>query len=118
MFNCNKCGTTEPEEFWPSKTYQCKSCVREYRAQPEVMQRKRDQQLKFMYGITREEYNEMLTGQSHRCAICTDHMETPFVDHCHTEGHVRGLLCHGCNLGLGHFRDNISNLQNAIKYLE
>lgn len=115
--NCKKCGTTEPQDFWPSMTYQCKDCARAYRARPEVKKRKRDQQLMYQYGITREEYNAMLQGQSHKCAICADHLETPYVDHCHAHGHVRGLLCNGCNVGLGHFRDNPVLLESAIKYL-
>jgi hypothetical protein len=40
------------------------------------------------------------------------------VDHCHAGGHIRGLLCRQCNVGLGNFQDNIQYLKNAIKYLE
>lgn len=39
------------------------------------------------------------------------------VDHNHKTGAVRGLLCNGCNMGLGRFEDNIEWLQNAIDYL-
>ena len=40
------------------------------------------------------------------------------VDHDHLTNEFRGLLCNGCNKGLGLFRDNIQSLNNAIKYLE
>ena len=40
------------------------------------------------------------------------------VDHCHTTGNVRGLLCDTCNTALGKFRDNIDLLNEAIKYLK
>jgi hypothetical protein len=40
------------------------------------------------------------------------------VDHDHITGKVRGLLCNDCNLGIGHFKDNIEKLKLAIKYLE
>jgi len=40
------------------------------------------------------------------------------IDHCHEKGHVRGLLCYHCNIGLGHFKDNTLWLQRAIEYLK
>lgn len=66
----------------------------------------------------------MFDIQRGECAICgategghgrTDEL---LVDHDHTTGEVRGLLCHGCNGGLGHFRDNVDVLQSAMLYLE
>jgi len=63
----------------------------------------------------------MLEAQNGRCKICgTDApngMGTFHVDHCHITSKVRGLLCHKCNVGLGHFNDNISILSAAILYL-
>lgn len=73
------------------------------------------------YGITEEQYQQMLADQGNACAIC----ETPFtegvkvcVDHCHDKKHVRGILCDPCNRGLGAFRDDPDRLQNAINYLD
>jgi hypothetical protein len=40
------------------------------------------------------------------------------VDHCHTTGKIRGLLCSKCNPALGAFNDNIEILNSAIKYLK
>jgi hypothetical protein len=40
------------------------------------------------------------------------------VDHCHTGGHVRGIICNECNRGLGYFRDSPNALRNAASYLE
>jgi len=114
---CNKCGDTNPTSFWKSMAYQCKDCAREYRAKPDVMRRKRDQMLFRNYGITREEYHEMVEAQDNSCAICDVQMIQPQVDHCHKTGRVRGLLCKHCNLGLGHFRDDPSTLATAIDYL-
>src|SRR5262245_26042367 len=39
------------------------------------------------------------------------------LDHCHTTGKFRGWLCHGCNLGLGHFGDSIPRMELALDYL-
>lgn len=80
------------------------------------------QNVKCRYGITAKQYSLMLSEQDNLCAICV----LPFsrfkhgahVDHCHTTGKVRGLLCHGCNVGLGYFRDSIPSLKSAIKYLQ
>jgi hypothetical protein len=74
------------------------------------------------YGLTLEQYNEMLEVQGGRCAICgvlqTEVKMTFRVDHDHTTGKVRGLLCHKCNVSLGLMNDNPEILQNAIKYLD
>ena len=60
------------------------------------------------------------------CDICNEHHTTIkdrtgkslAVDHCHTTGEVRGLLCFGCNTALGRFKDDPTLLKNAIKYLQ
>ena len=73
------------------------------------------------YGITLEEYNQMLIDQEGKCLICNKHY-TKFesnlsVDHNHKTGEIRGLLCKNCNVGLGFFEDNCNLLLNAINYL-
>ncbi len=70
-----------------------------------------------LYGITPEKYNSILQAQDGKCAICKEIKEIINVDHCHSTNKIRGLLCQSCNLGLGNFRDKISNLEEAIKYL-
>jgi hypothetical protein len=68
------------------------------------------------HGVTREQYDHMFNVQGGLCAICRC---TPIygIDHDHTTGKVRGLLCGRCNAALGHFKDDISRLNNAILYL-
>lgn len=72
--------------------------------------------------ITRDELKQCYIKQNAACAICrTPQRELKkrlAVDHCHKSGMFRGLLCSACNLGLGIFKDNISNLQSAIQYLQ
>ena len=78
------------------------------------------------YGITIDEYERMLEDQEHKCAICREegfvmaehHSMKLVVDHCHTKGDVRGLLCHNCNRALGLLKDNKQALKAAIVYLE
>jgi hypothetical protein len=73
------------------------------------------------YGITLDDYGRLLLEQDNKCAICLhpDVMVGPLViDHDHVTGEVRGLLCNGCNTGLGLFRDNLTLLLWAVRYLE
>lgn len=90
----------------------------------------RDLQLKKKYGIDTVKYNELRQYQSFCCAICKrheseieqGHAKTPdtalHVDHCHTNGNVRGLLCTNCNTMLGKSKDNPEILKAAALYLE
>ena len=73
--------------------------------------------LKTRYGISIEEWDRMAAEQGGRCAICRRE-KIRHTDHCHATGKVRGLLCHGCNLGLGGFRDSQEALIRAINYLD
>ena len=69
------------------------------------------------HGITREEYDLLLEQQGGRCAICQK-LKTLHIDHCHTTGEVRGLLCIVCNTGLGKLGDDLEGLRAAVAYLE
>ena len=75
------------------------------------------------YGLTEATFTELLDSQGGRCAICSvpldpnDTNRNTHVDHCHTSGRVRGILCSGCNLGLGHFKDDHKRLLVAATYL-
>jgi len=66
----------------------------------------RKARLKYMYGLTLDEYNERLIEQDHACAICRTHVsqltKPLFVDHDHNTDDIRGLLCFGCNTTLGY----------------
>lgn len=92
---------------------------RKRQADPESAYRyKRDHQLKSEFGISLNEYEEILGSQNGVCAICKQPQEkTLCVDHCHKTGVVRGLLCDNCNNGLGRFGDNPEILISAIDYL-
>jgi len=84
--------------------------------------KEREASLKRLYGITLEDYKKLFQEQKGVCAICKEYKVTNksdklYVDHNHTTGNVRGLLCHFCNQGLGNFEDNINLLQSSIDYL-
>lgn len=69
------------------------------------------------YGLSTEDLALMLAEREGRCDICGGVMSAPHVDHCHTSGEIRGLLCSNCNTGLGLFKDSPERLQAAIAYL-
>ena len=132
---CYGCETIKPlTEFYKNRDgrkgfkSRCKACVsirrgtyqREYDASHKC--EARDRWLK-RYGITQADYDRMLKTQGGRCAICrsTDtrskNSDRFDVDHDHKSGKVRGLLCRGCNTGLGKFKDNPHFMWTAIEYL-
>lgn len=80
----------------------------------------RESSLKRLYGVTSEKYDEIMEQQKSVCAIChrPDKNKQLSVDHCHSTGFVRGLLCTSCNLTLGHAQDSPDRLRQAALYLE
>lgn len=69
------------------------------------------------YGISLGQFIGMAVAQEAKCVICRGQGKL-VVDHCHTTGRVRGLLCRKCNLGIGHLKDSPEMLQRALAYLE
>lgn len=100
-----------------------KFCSTECRSQSQAIKARDEHRAKWLkqYGLTVDEFDSMLATQGGGCAIC--HTGEPggrgtwHVDHCHDSGRVRGLLCRGCNIGLGQFKDNPLLLEAAVRYL-
>ena len=69
------------------------------------------------YKITLAEYDTMLEAQGGGCAICGKAGDL-HVDHNHSTSQIRGLLCHGCNTGIGLLTESAATLSSAIAYLE
>jgi hypothetical protein len=73
------------------------------------------------YNISLSQYDDMLKKQNGVCAICKKQCSSGkrlAVDHCHSSGKIRGLLCAHCNTSLGKFNDSVELLTNAINYLK
>jgi hypothetical protein len=70
------------------------------------------------YGLTPEEVAALWASQDRRCAICRRSNIKFYVDHCHSTGRVRGLLCSNCNTALGLLGDAPERLRSAAVYLE
>lgn len=121
----------------------CKSCLKTYYQQRYVQHREHllhnsklwsrqnknprrltpNERLIKKYNITIEEKAKLLQAQDGVCSICrsafpSEQMNKAVVDHCHTQGHIRGILCRRCNCLLGFAQDNPEILQSAINYLK
>lgn len=124
---------------WPNQKFlkkkQCKSCkeifqptapCNHYCSKPCKERGHRDRYLLRNYAITIETFEAMLAEQGGVCAMCLKegfvmadhHKEKLVVDHCHTNGKVRGLLCHNCNRALGLLQDDAATLLRAVEYLK
>lgn len=128
---CKTCKKNRLLKFfyqYPSGFYRvhCIDCSKSIRNQynKNNSDKVRSYKLHQRYGLTLYEYNQLLNKQKGRCKICkslhtgrktSSHFH---VDHCHTTGKIRGLLCHKCNSALGKFNDDVQILKNAIKYLK
>lgn len=98
-----------------------KSAAITRRDNPRVIKHRK---LKSSYGISLEDFEDMLQSQSNRCAICgfsfdyTRQSKGPHVDHDHKTGKVRMILCRFCNNLLGYANDDVRILESAITYLD
>jgi hypothetical protein len=77
------------------------------------------------YGLSKDEFLAILVHQDGRCRCCPtefvlfseDRALRPVVDHCHTNGHVRGLLCTGCNTAAGYIEKDKERTVRVLQYL-
>lgn len=133
---CPCCDTEKPrDEFYarsglftkagrPVLMAHCKEChkagMRAYAS--DHADERRAKNLMANYGITPQQYGEMLARQDGGCGICgvkTDSQNRRLhVDHNHETGAVRGLLCDSCNRAIGLLGDSADRLRMAVKYLE
>lgn len=105
---------------------ECKECCRErkfkWHQTPSGQRSSANTKLKRRFGITIDDYERMYAEQGGEC-LCCGASESVLghrlaVDHCHTTGKVRGLLCKGCNVALGHAKENPDILRSLAKYAE
>ena len=93
---------------------------------PIPFNKRRNSILKTKFGITLDQYNDMLKEQNYRCMVCNQ-VETRrgnkggirslAVDHCHTSGKIRGLLCGNCNVALGLLNEDRDRIYKLLEYI-
>ena len=140
---CKVCGVRKSFDSYTlqsrapdKKSNTCNDCLKSYRISVKERTSKykkaynlekqdyiRYKRLYEKYGVTKEWYFEQLEKQDHKCAICS--CKEPkgngnvhfHVDHCHSTGKVRGLLCSSCNTALGNFKDSTELMLKAVEYI-
>jgi len=118
---CQICEEVKDEEEFHNKANSYLG--RDKRCKPCKKVMRHEQHLMMEYGLTVEEYDNMLIQQKGTCAneACNyglDDDHTLFVDHCHETNMVRGLLCHWCNSAEGFLKSNTEVAQGLINYMK
>lgn len=128
MKTCSDCEESKPlSDFKVRKSgvvfAKCRACcyLDDVAWRNNNRDRYRTSQLKARYGISLEIYNKMLIDQNECCLGCKKHQSefklNMAVDHCHTTGKIRGLLCDGCNKAIGYMKDDPTIAENLAAYL-
>jgi len=98
----------ESQKSWRAK--QDKKYLKEYKRMKKIQS----------YGITVEDFNTLNGAQGGACAICgkiPPNGRSLHIDHNHSTGKVRGLLCFRCNFGMSYFSEDIEMFEKVLKYL-
>jgi hypothetical protein len=123
---CPECGEVKPLTEFPRNrstsngyaTY-CKPCHNKIGKETylRLYGGTREYHLRRRYGVRGVEVAAMVEAQGGLCLICGVGL-AEHIDHDHSTGKIRGILCFNCNAGLGKFRDRIDYLGRAIRYLK
>lgn len=139
---CTKCGETKALDSYSKarkvekdgRRAVCKACEKKAKAAYykknreeignknkkyllENRDKKRDRIYRKVYGITLDEYNAMYKNQEGRCDVCGEKKDRLHVDHNHATNKVRGLLCNGCNAGLGQLKESVAIIERLKLYV-
>ncbi len=126
---CKVCGVEKNISDFYTGRKDCKDCknsaarkrwAENIEASTRYKKRARERAKERRYGITQEQFDQMLIDQDNKCGVCNiefKNTKSTHIDHCHKTNKVRGLLCSDCNMALGQFYDNVELMNNAINYL-
>ncbi len=117
LMHCTACRRIfETEVKLRAYNVRCSGCKKRTKKNANAARLKRE------YNLSLAQFNILFSAQVGCCAICDTHQSTLgkalAVDHCHTTGKVRGLLCSNCNTAIGMLRDSIELLDKAKEYLK
>jgi hypothetical protein len=129
---CHACSENKKQnsrnfEFFPNKNSfdrVCFPCRLKGNKPPPIVQlteEERHRKRLSKYNLSDEKFIELMQRCGSKCEICFvpfDKRIKPNIDHCHSTGKVRGILCTSCNTSLGRLKDSIKTLHSAIIYLQ
>lgn len=110
---CIGCGLAHFKKFSKDSrtrdglSNRCKECTKDFRLEGNLRRK---------YGLTLDRFKEMIKRQENKCMICLE-KKSLVVDHCHSTGIVRGLLCNQCNTMLGLAKECEEIMKRAIGYV-
>lgn len=112
---CKICHTRNTKAWYARNPEKAKKYAREWNRKnyAKIKARRRLRE----FGIDEVKYQRMLAAQGGKCSGCWRDDVVFCVDHCHKTGAIRGLLCHSCNLALGHATDDVQVLLRLAEYL-
>ena len=119
---CNDCAAVKSKKWRQDNPDRASDQSRNWReANVDAYRaRQRKNHIRRTYGIEEADYQALCAEQDHACAICCSPMAEVrmVVDHDHSTGEVRGILCVTCNTGIGMLRDDYQLVQRALDYLK
>ena len=113
---CKGCGMEFFRSLSGKKIFCTDGCKSRYHS-TQNRQANRWKRIEKEYGITRFDWEQLMSNQNGACAICTVELRMPHTDHDHKTGRVRGLLCQKCNQAIGLMMESPENLMRAARYL-
>lgn len=123
--SCKQCTLARQKEYkekHPELKEKALQATKKWRLDPANKRSDISSRYKAKYGITLDDYEELLKDQNKECYICKKKEiqgnKPLYVDHCHVTGNIRKLLCQQCNSGLGMFKDNPELLIKAADYIK
>lgn len=122
---CLPCAARKNKQWRASnRDYKREADAARYQAsQANVRKRVKEHRLFAKYGLTVMEREQLIRGNGGRCWCCNRDLNLDLsyevcVDHDHANGRVRGILCRGCNSGIGQLGDTLTGVSRAVSYLE
>jgi Recombination endonuclease VII len=114
---CVRCLKSKPSDRFEPRRRTCRDRVNAANRAKGRRTYTSDRQRLYEYGMQPDAYRNLVFLQAGRCLVCGRIPEKLVVDHDHTTGTVRGLLCDRCNRALGHLKDDAGNCERAAEYL-
>lgn len=133
MKTCSTCKVEKTPENYSTKgegliRTDCKPCHADasktwyHKNRVKALAQTKNRRLIRLYGMTTKDYNAQFVVQKGCCYLCGTHQkdlnETLHIDHCHSTGKVRKLLCGNCNRAIGCAKEDINLLQRMIDYIK